>query len=89
MTFLLILISNLILYAVLRIHLVKKFRNTYSIYLKDSDGNRQTLSDTIAYILEQRDILDQKVMYVAGEMEKQWLEIEKIKMVSGADKYDT
>lgn len=89
MTFLLILISNLILYAVLRIHLVKKFRNTYSIYLKDSEGNRQTLSDTIAYILEQRDILDQKVMYVAGEMEKQWLEIEKIKMVTGTDKYDT
>lgn len=89
MTFLLILISNLILYAVLRVHLVRKFRNTYSIYLKDSEGNRQTLSDTIAYILEQRDILDQKVMYVAGEMEKQWLEIEKVKMVSGADKYDT
>ncbi len=89
MTFLLILISNLILYAVLRIHLVRKFRNTYSIYLKDSEGNRQTLSDTIAYILEQRDILDQKVMYVAGEMEKQWLEIEKVKMVTGTDKYDT
>ena len=89
MTFLLILISNLILYAVLRIHLVRKFRNTYSIYLKASEGNRQTLSDTIAYILEQRDILDQKVMYVAGEMEKQWLEIEKIKMVTGTDKYDT
>ena len=89
MTFLLILISNLILYAVLRIHLVRKFRNTYSIYLKDSEGNRQTLSDTIAYILEQRDILDQKVMYVAGEMEKQWIEIEKVKMVTGTDKYDT
>ena len=89
MTFILILISNLILYAVLRIHLVRKFRNTYSIYLKDSEGNRQTLSDTIAYILEQRDILDQKVMYVAGEMEKQWLEIEKVKMVTGTDKYDT
>ena len=89
MTFLLILISNLILYAVLRIHLVRKFRNTYSIYLKDSEGNRQTLSDTIAYILEQRDILDKKVMYVAGEMEKQWLEIEKVKMVTGTDKYDT
>ena len=89
MTFLLILISNLILYAVLRVHLVRKFRNTYSIYLKDSEGNRQTLSDTIAYILEQRDILDQKVMYVAGEMEKQWLEIEKVKMVTGTDKYDT
>ena len=89
MTFLLILISNLILYAVLRIHLVRKFSNTYSIYLKDSEGNRQALSDTIAYILEQRDILDQKVMYVAGEMEKQWLEIEKVKMVTGTDKYDT
>ena len=89
MTFLLILISNLILYAVLRVHLVRKFRNTYSIYLKDSEGNRQTLSDTIAYILEQRDILDQKVMYVAGEMEKQWLEIEKMRIVTGTDKYDT
>ena len=89
MTILLILISNLILYAVLRIHLVRKFRNTYSIYLKDSNGNRQKLSDTIAYILEQRDILDQKVMYVAGEMEKQWLEIEKMKMVTGTDKFDT
>ena len=89
MTFLLILISNLILYAVLRIHLVRKFRNTYSIYLKDSEGNRQTLSDTIAYILEQRDILDQKVMYVAREMERQWLEIEKMRIVTGTDKYDT
>ena len=62
---------------------------TYSIYLKDSEGNRQTLSDTIAYILEQRDILDHKVMYVAAEMEKQWLEIEKMKMVTGTDKFDT
>ena len=50
MTFFWILVSNVILYAVLRIHLVRKFRNTYSIYLKDSEGNRQTLSDTIAYI---------------------------------------
>ena len=89
MMFFWILVSNLILYAVLRIHLVRKFRNTYSIYLKDSEGNRQTLSDTIAYILEQRDILDQKVMYVAAEMEKQWLEIEKMKMVTGTDKFDT
>tara|TARA_B100000287_G_scaffold429878_1_gene484027 strand:- start:544 stop:813 length:270 start_codon:yes stop_codon:yes gene_type:complete len=89
MTFFWILVSNVILYAVLRIHLVRKFRNTYSIYLKDSEGNRQTLSDTIAYILEQRDILDHKVMYVAAEMEKQWLEIEKMKMVTGTDKFDT
>jgi hypothetical protein len=89
MMFFWILVSNLILYAVLRIHLVRKFRNTYSIYLKDSEGNRQTLSDTIAYILEQRDILDHKVMYVAAEMEKQWLEIEKMKMVTGTDKFDT
>jgi hypothetical protein len=89
MMFFWILVSNLILYAVLRIHLVRKFRNTYSIYLKDSEGNRQTLSDTIAYILEQRDILDQKVMYVAREMERQWLEIEKMRIVTGTDKYDT
>ena len=89
MTFFWILVSNVILYAVLRIHLVRKFRNTYSIYLKDSEGNRQTLSDTIAYILEQRDILDHKVMYVAAEMEKQWLEIEKMKMVTGTGKFDT
>ncbi len=89
MTFFWILVSNVILYAVLRIHLVRKFRNTYSIYLKDSEGNRQTLADTIAYILEQRDILDHKVMYVAAEMEKQWLEIEKMKMVTGTDKFDT
>ena len=89
MTFFWILVSNVILYAVLRIHLVRKFRNTYSIYLKDSEGNRQTLSDTIAYILEQRDILDHKVMYVAAEMEKQWLEIEKMRIVTGTDKYDT
>ncbi len=89
MTFFWILVSNVILYAVLRIHLVRKFRNTYSIYLKDSEGNRQTLSDTIAYILEQRDILDQKVMYVAREMERQWLEIEKMRIVTGTDKYDT
>jgi hypothetical protein len=89
MTFFWILVSNVILYAVLRIHLVRKFRNTYSIYLKDSEGNRQTLSDTIAYILEQRDILDHKVMYVAAEMERQWLEIEKMRIVTGTDKYDT
>ena len=89
MTFFWILVSNVILYEVLRIHLVRKFRNTYSIYLKDSEGNRQTLSDTIAYILEQRDILDQKVMYVAREMERQWLEIEKMRIVTGTDKYDT
>ncbi len=89
MMFFWILVSNLILYAVLRIHLVRKFRNTYSIYLKDSEGNRQTLADTIAYILEQRDILDQKVMYVAREMERQWLEIEKMRIVTGTDKYDT
>ncbi len=88
MTFLLILISNLILYVVLRIHLVRKFRSTYSIYLKDGEGNRQSLADTIAYLLEQRDITDQKVMYIAGEVENQWMEIEKIKMVTGTNKFD-
>ena len=28
-------------------------------------------------------------MYLAGEMEKQWLAIEQIKLVTGADKYCT
>ena len=88
MNILLIIASNLVLYILLRIHLVRKFRVGYSIYLKDSDGNRQTLQDTIAYLLEQNKISDQKVMYVAREMESQWLEIEKMKMITGADKYD-
>ena len=88
MNILLIIASNLVLYILLRIHLVRKFRVGYSIYLRDSDGNRQTLQDTIAYLLEQNKISDQKVMYVAREMENQWLEIEKMKMITGADKYD-
>ena len=88
MNILLIIASNLVLYILLRIHLVRKFRVGYSIYLKDSDGNSQTLQDTIAYLLEQNKISDQKVMYVAREMESQWLEIEKMKMITGADKYD-
>ena len=88
MNILLIIATNLVSYILLRIHLVRKFRAGYSIYLKDSDGNRQTLQDTIAYLLEQNKISDQKVMYVAREMESQWLEIEKMKMITGADKYD-
>ena len=80
MNILLIIASNLVLYIHLRIHLVRKFRVGYSIYLKDSDGNRQTLQDTIAYLLEQNKISDQKVMDVAREMESQWLEIDKMKI---------
>tara|TARA_B100000035_G_scaffold102313_1_gene86752 strand:+ start:469 stop:744 length:276 start_codon:yes stop_codon:yes gene_type:complete len=86
-TLILILATNFAMYVLLRIHLVKKFRTTYTIFLKDADGNRQTLQDTIAYLLEQREVLDQRILYLAGEMEDQWLTIEKIKMVTGADKY--
>jgi|TARA_B100000035_G_scaffold240850_1_gene209223 hypothetical protein len=86
-TLLLILGTNFIMYVLLRMHLVRKFRTGYTIYLKDENGNRQTLQDTIAYLLEQRDVLDQRILYLAGEMEEQWITIEKIKMVTGADKY--
>ena len=86
-TLILILATNFAMYVLLRIHLVKKFRTTYTIFLKDADGNRQTLQDTIAYLLEQREVLDQRILYLAGEMEEQWITIEKIKMVTGADKY--
>lgn len=89
MNILLIIASNLVLYIILRIHLVRKFRSGYSIYLKDGEGNRQTLQATIAYLLEQAEISDEKVMYVAKEMENQWLEIEKMKMITGSDKYNS
>ena len=89
MTWFLIILSNLCLYAALRIHLVRKFRTSYSIYLKDPDGNRQTLSHTITYLLEQSDVQDKKIMYLAQEMEKQWLNLEQIALVTGAEKYCT
>ena len=84
-----IILSNIILYVVLRIHLVRKFRTSYSIYLEDQKGNRQTLAKTISFLIEQNEMKDKKIMYLAGEMEKQWLAIEQIKLVTGADKYCT
>ena len=79
----------MILYVVLRIHLVRKFRTSYSIYLKDDKGNRQTLAYTIQYLLEQIDIQNKKIAYLCDESEKQWLTIEQIKIVTGADKFCT
>ena len=84
-----IILSNIILYVVLRIHLVRKFRTSYSIYLEDQKGNRQTLAKTNAFLIEQNEMKHKKIMYLAGEMEKQWLAIEQIKLVTGADKYCT
>ena len=84
-----IILSNIVLYVILRIHLVRKFRSSYSIYLKDDKGNRQTLAKTIAYLLEQNELKEKKIMYLASEIEKQWLAIEQIKLVTGADKYCT
>ena len=84
-----IILSNIVLYVILRIHLVRKFRTSYSIYLKDDKGNRQTLAKTIAYLLEQNELKEKKIMYLASEIEKQWLAIEQIKLVTGSDKYCT
>ena len=84
-----IILSNIILYVILRIHLVRKFRTSYTIYLEDQKGNRQTLAKTVAYLIEQDELHEKKIMYLASEMEKQWLAIEQIKLVTGADKYCT
>ena len=89
MTLFLIIFTNLILYVILRIHLVRKFRTSYSIYLKDEKGNRQTLAHTIAYLLEQTEIQNRKINYLIEESEKQWLTIEQVKVVTGAHKYCT
>ena len=75
-TFLTIILSNFVFYVLIRINLVKKFRNSYSIWIKDGDGNRQTLSDTIAYLIEQNQIQEKRIMYLVDEIEQQWLNIE-------------
>ena len=87
MTLFFVILSNALIYIIVRAQLARKFRTGYTIFLKDQEGNKQTLTDTIAYLLEQNEILEQKIVYLAGEMESQWLAIEKIKMVTGADKY--
>ena len=89
MTVFWIIFTNLILYITLRVHLVRKFRTSYRIYLEDADGKKQTLERTIQYLLETVDIQNKKIGYLCDEMEKQWLSIEQIKIVTGADKYCT
>lgn len=69
--------------------MVRKFRTSYSIYLQDEKGNRQTLAHTVQYLLEQTDTQNKKILYLVEEMEKQWLSIEQIKMITGADQYCT
>ena len=84
-----LILVNIVLYLILRISLVRKFRTSYSIYLKDANGNKQTLADTIAFLIEQSELQDKKILYLANEVENQWLAIEQIKLVTGADKYCT
>ena len=84
-----VILTNIVLYLILRISLVRKFKTSYSIYLKDVNGNKQTLADTIAYLLEQTELQNKKILYLANEVENQWLAIEQIKLVTGADKYCT
>tara|TARA_B100000519_G_C13853153_1_gene255226 strand:- start:87 stop:380 length:294 start_codon:yes stop_codon:yes gene_type:complete len=89
MNIFLILFTNAILYVILRISLVRKFRTSYSIYLKDEKGNRQTLAQTISFLIEQNGIREKQIMFLNEEMTKQWLNLEQIKVVTGADKYCT
>ena len=89
MTIFWILFTNFILYVILRIHLVRKFRTSYRIFLQDADGNKQTLEHTIQYLLEQIDIQNKKIAYLCDESEKQWLTIEQVKIVTGADRFCT
>ena len=84
-----VIVLNLILYFLLKRRLIRKLKPSYSISLKDGDGNTQTLTDTIAHLLEQNEINEKRIKYLVGEMENQWLAIEKLKMVTGADKYIT
>tara|TARA_A200000113_G_C8870815_1_gene356609 strand:- start:4546 stop:4842 length:297 start_codon:yes stop_codon:yes gene_type:complete len=86
-TFLTIILSNFVFYVLIRINLVKKFRNSYSIWIKDGDGNRQTLSDTIAYLIEQNQIQEKRIMYLVDEIEQQWLNIEQIKTATGTERF--
>ena len=87
MNIFLILFTNAILYVILRISLVRKFRTSYSIYLKDKKGNRQTLAQTISFLIEQNGIREKQIMFLNEELTKQWLNLEQIKVVTGADKY--
>ena len=89
MTIFWILFTNFILYVILRIHLVRKFRTSYSIYLKDSKGNRQTLAHTVAYLLEQTELQNKKIAFLNEEMTKQWMNMEQIQIVTGADQFGT
>ena len=83
----LVIILNLVLYFLLRRRMIRKFEKSYSIYLKDGDGNKQTLSDTIAHLLEMSEVNEKRLKYLCSEMENQWLAIEKLKMMTGTDKY--
>ena len=47
------------------------------------------MTATIAHLLEADEIHDKKIMYLAQEMEKQWMNIEQIAFVTGAEKYCT
>ena len=84
-----VIVLNLILYFLLKRRLIRKLKTSYSISLNDGDGITLTLTDTIAHLLEQNEINEKRIKYLVGEMENQWLAIEKLKMVTGADKYIT
>lgn len=79
MTVFSLIFLNLILYLIFRIQIIRKLRKNYTVSLQDSEGNTQSLSDTIAFLLEQNKIQEKRLMFLAKEMETQWSNIEFMK----------
>lgn len=88
MTFLFLIVLNFVLFLYIKIRLEKKFQNTYTVFLTDKEGNRQRLSDTIAYLLEQNEIQEKRLLYLVDEMAKQWDSIELVKDTLGMEDND-
>jgi len=74
-----LILFNLLLFALLRRQVNVKVRKSFSISLRDLEGNKQTLADTISFLLEQNKVQEQRLFYLAKEMEVQWSNIELIK----------
>lgn len=79
MTVFSLIFLNVILYLIFRVQIIRKLRKNYTVSLQDSEGNTQSLSDTIAFLLEQNKIQEKRLMFLAKEMETQWANIEFMK----------
>lgn len=88
MTFLFLILLNFVLFLYIKIRLEKKFQNSYTVFLTDGEGNRQRLSDTISYLLEQSQVQEKRLLYIVDEMAQQWDSIELIKDQLGLEDQD-